>query len=122
MKKNNILEITGICIIIAAIVGGILNCLILPIGYIFTHDCGKFFCNHSYPMTWGAYAIVTGIVFVPLFLVAIIAENTSDGKSIPPRRSNRTYYRRNNQTHNNSKETDYYDSDMEGAPGYNGFD
>lgn len=139
MKKSSILEIAGGCALFSVIIGGILNCFILPIGYMIAHDCGKWICNHSYPMTWESYAIVTGIVFVLLFLIVFISEKATEGTPPPTRSCNQTYYRRTNQTsyrrsnqtsyrsssnrtYSSSRETDYYDSDMEGAPGYNGFD
>lgn len=121
MKISDVLMIAGGCAVAAAIIGGILNCLVFPIGYIIMHDCGKWICSHSYPMTWESYAIVTGIMFVLLFIIAIIGENASYRKPTSIRRTNQTYKRRSSQTYN-SRETDYYDSDMEGAPGYNGFD
>lgn len=92
MKKSSMLEIVGGCAIFSAIIGGILNCFVLPIGYIITHDCGKWICNHSYPMTWESYAIVTGIVFIMSILIAFISEKATEGKTIPTR-SNQTYYR-----------------------------
>lgn len=121
MKISDVLAIAGGCAITAAIIGGILNCIVFPIGYIIMHDCGKWICCHSYPMTWESYAIVTGIVFVVLFILLLTGENTSFGKTTSIRRTNQAYKRRSSQAYN-SRETDYYDSDMEGAPGYNGFD
>ena len=89
-------------------------------------------------MTWESYAIVTGIVFILLFIIVFISEKATEEINTPTHSSNQTYYKRNNQTsyrrttptsyrgsnrtYSNSRETDYYDSDMEGAPGYNGFD
>ena len=121
MKISDVLAIAGGCAITSAIIGGILNCIVFPIGYIIMHDCGKWICSHSYPMTWESYAIVTGIVFVVLFILLLTGENTSYGKTTSIHRTNQTYKRSSSQTYN-SRETDYYDSDMEGAPGYNGFD
>lgn len=121
IKSSDMTMIVVGCAVVAAIVGGILNCFVLPIGYIITHDCGKWICNHNYPMTWGSYAIVTGIVFLFLLFIAIIGESSSNnGTTTSNRRRNNTYRRRN--YNYSSSETDYYDSDMEGAPGYNGFD
>ena len=71
-------------------------------------------------MTWGSYAIVTGIVFLFLLFIAIIGESSSNNGTTTYRRKSKTYRRRN--YNYSSRETDYYDSDMEGAPGYNGFD
>ena len=121
IKSRDMTMIVVGCAVVAAIVGGILNCFVLPIGYIITHDCGKWICNHNYPMTWGSYAIVTGIVFLFLLFIAIIGESSSNnGTTTSNRRRNNTYRRRN--YNYSSRENDYYDSDMEGAPGYNGFD
>lgn len=121
IKSSDVTMIVVGCAVVAAIVGGILNCFVLPIGYIITHDCGKWICNHNYPVTWGSYAIVTGIVFLFLLFIAIIGESSNNNgtTTVSRRRSNK--YRRRNYNYS-SRETDYYDSDMEGAPGYNGFD
>lgn len=120
IKSGDMTMIVVGCAIVAAIVGGILNCFVFPIGYIITHDCGKWICDHNYPVTWGSYAIVTGIVFLFLLFIAIIGESSSNNGTTTYRRKSRTYRRRN--YNYSSRETDYYDSDMEGAPGYNGFD
>ena len=119
-KSSDMTMIVVGCAVVAAIVGGILNCFVFPIGYIITHDCGKWICNHNYPVTWGSYAIVTGIVFLFLLFIAIIGENSSNNRTTTYRRKIKTYRKRN--YNYSSRETDYYDSDMEGAPGYNGFD
>lgn len=120
IKSGDMTMIVVGCAIVAAIVGGILNCFVFPIGYIITHDCGKWICDHNYPVTWGSYAIVTGIVFLFLLFIAIIGESSSNNGTTTYRRKSKTYRRRN--YNYSSRETDYYDSDMEGAPGYNGFD
>ena len=137
IKTGDMTMIVVGCAVVAAIVGFILNCFVFPIGYIITHDCGKWICNHNYPMTWESYAIVTSIVFVLLFLIVLISEEATEGKTTSTRSGNQTYYRRTNHTSyrrstqtscrednrtSSSRETDYYDSDLEGAPDYYGFD
>lgn len=120
IKSRDMTMIVVGCAVVAAIVGGILNCFVLPIGYIITHDCGKWICDHNYPVTWGSYAIVTSVVFLFLLFIAIIGESSSNNGTTTYRRKSKTHRRRN--YNYSSRETDYYDSDMEGAPGYNGFD
>ena len=121
IKSGDMVMIAVGCAVVAAIVGFILNCLVFPIGYIITHDCGKWICDHNYPVTWGSYAIVTGVVFLLLILIAIIGESSSHNNTTTINRRRSNTYRRTNYNHS-SRETDYYDDDMEGAPGYNGFD
>ncbi len=116
------------CFCIAFVLGAILNCVVFPIGFIFFHDCGKWICNHEYPMTMESFFIITGIVWGLLFVIAALCEfyfgdsnpfestsnyNNSCNRITPTHRtSQRSYY--------SERETDYYDSDMEGAPGYYG--
>lgn len=112
---GNTLAIAFGCFVAAAIVGFILNCIVFPIGYLMMHDCGKWICEHKYPMTWGSFAIVSSIVFIILFLIALYAESSSKTYTYTPSR-------RRVRKYTNDRETDYYDSDMEGAPDYYGFD
>lgn len=115
VRYGDILAIAFGCSIAAAIVGFILNCIVFPIGYLMMHDCGKWICEHQYPMTWASYFIVTATVFILLFIIALLSENYSkSGNCSQPRRRMREC--------NDDKETDYYDSDMEGAPDYYGFE
>ena len=117
MKRKSFGDLVAIacgCAIVSAIIGFLLNCVIFPIAYYMTHDCGKWLCGHNYPITWGSYAIVTGIVFLLLFVISYMSENQSGARI----NHSRIYYRQSE----DDLETDYYDSDMEGAPGYNGFE
>lgn len=115
-KEDIIFGILG-CLIISAIIGAVLNCIILPIGYIFVHDCGKWICSHNYPVTWESYFIVTSLVFVFVGILVTISSVSENNNTQPryTRRRTHTYY-------STGRETDYYDSDMEGAPGYYGGD
>lgn len=79
-------------------------------------------------MTMESFFIITGIVWGLLFVIAALCEfyfgdsnpfestsnyNNSCNRITPTHRtSQRSYY--------SERETDYYDSDMEGAPGYYG--
>lgn len=103
------------CAVASAIVGFLLNCVVFPIGYLMVHDCGRWICEHNYPMTWGSYSIVTGVTFIVLCVIALVAEGAGNASSVGPSR-------RSGRSHDGALETDYYDSDMEGAPGYNGFE
>lgn len=117
-NKEDIIIVALCLLFFAAIVGAILNCLVFPIGYIFVHECEQFLCSHHYPMTWSSFFAITILVYIVLCLIMLLAYAADDGTSTPRRtRKNkqRSYY-------DSGRETDYYDSDMEGAPGYFGGD
>ena len=109
------------CLLFASILGGILNCIVFPIGFIIFHDCGKWICSHEYPMTWESYFIITGVLWFILSALTAVMELSSGGSN-NSNVSNRTYrpYSSPRRAYNGGRETDYYDSDMEGAPGYYG--
>lgn len=116
MKKNDIALIVAVSAVVAAIIGFILNCIVFPVGYIMFHSCDKWLCGHHYPVTWLGFFIISGLAFMVLLPLCIYSESSSNSTYV------RRAPRRSTQRRNNDLETNYYDSDMEGAPGYNGFE
>lgn len=118
VRIGDILAIAIGCAVPSAVIGFILNCIVFPLAYTITHDCGKWICEHHYPMTWGSFGIITGIVFVFSFVIVVYSENSNLTYTYTkPRRMTRR-----KREYVDDRETDYYDSDMEGAPDYYGFD
>lgn len=119
ITAQDVILVGFVCLIVAAILGFVLNCIVFPIGFIFFHDCGKWFCSHEYPMTWESYFIITGVLWLVISALTAVMELSSDSSNTNS--SNRTYRRSSpRRTYSSGLETDYYDSDMEGAPGYYG--
>lgn len=99
--------------IVCGILALVLNVLVFPIVYLIFHDCGRFICWHMFEMSWTSFLITFCVLFVIMCLLVLLGGNTNPPrKNAQPRRQRRTY----------GRETDYYDEDMEGAPGYYGED
>lgn len=117
MKIGEILLELFAAAIIALGIGAILNCLVFPIAYFFFHDCGSWFCTHHYDVTWTGYFIISGSLWFLFLLIILLGESSDDGTN---QRRTRNLRRDDKSTSGLGRETDFYDSDMEGAPGYYG--
>lgn len=109
-KYSNTISLAFVCAFLSVVIGFILNSIVLPIGYVLVHNCGRFICEHSYPITWKSYFIVTDITFILLFIIALMDEMLDNRAGI--RQSHKSNY----------TETDHHENKTNEGPGYNLFE
>lgn len=109
-KKSDIIwDIIGI-LIIALIIALLEQFIFYPIMFYIMHDCGKFFCSCSPEISWTVFSVCyIGSLFIAIYIY--FASDKTPGNRIPRKKN---YY-------GGGRETDYFDSDMEGGGGYYGW-
>lgn len=100
----------------------VLNWLVFPIVYLIFHDCGSFICPHTFEQSWFSY-IITLVASLVVFPIVFLSQNSTSVDANNTKTTRRTSAYAKRTTHRaEDLETDYYDEDMEGAPGYYGDD
>lgn len=114
LTTGKFFEVAFISVIPAGVLSAVLHCFVFPLVFIMTHDCGRWFCDHNYPFEWSVYWAIFGLAYLFIMIIGIVAE-TSEQQSGPVRRNSGS-----SDSFGGGRETDYYDSDMEGSSGYYG--
>ncbi len=110
-----------VMIVICGVVALMLNWLVFPIVYLIIHDCGRFMCDHYFEFTWTSFLITTAVLFIMLSVLMYLSQKSIDNKQQSPNNHRPTANnKRQGGAGRRPLETDYYDEDMEGAPGYYG--